>query len=198
MTDLIKITTDATGSIAVGGRELHEFLGVETRYDTWFNRMVEYGFAENQDFEAIAQKRATAQGNETTFTDHAISIDMAKEICMIQRTDKGKEARRYFIDCERKLREEKLPPPLPPLSQQQVFAIDGIPIHIPSGVLLTASVSRTKAGTVTVRVKTTTSAPAKEFFSPPIDSIEKMHYNIINLKGGDSDCPQKTKPYKSD
>jgi len=56
MTELIKITTDAAGQPAVSGRELHEFLGIETRYNDWFSRMVEYGFVENQDFEAITQK----------------------------------------------------------------------------------------------------------------------------------------------
>ena len=102
-TELIKINVSATGKPAVSGRELHEFLEVKTAYKDWFPRMVEYGFVENQDFEAIAQKRATAQGNETTFTDHAISLDMAKEISMIQRTPKGKEARQYFIRCEKTL-----------------------------------------------------------------------------------------------
>lgn len=67
--------------------------------------MSEYGFIENEDFVAITQKKVTAQGNETTYIDHAIKIDMAKEISMIQRNDKGKQARRYFIQCEKKLKE---------------------------------------------------------------------------------------------
>lgn len=60
--------------------------------------MKEYGFIENQDFIAIVQKRTTAQGNETTYTDHAIKLDMAKEIAMIQRNEKGKQARQIVID----------------------------------------------------------------------------------------------------
>ena len=83
------------------GRELHEALGVKTKYADWFPRMVEYGFTENVDFRAIAQKRETAQGNMTTYTDHQLSLDMAKEICMLQRTEKGKMFRQYFIEIEK-------------------------------------------------------------------------------------------------
>ena len=63
--------------------------------------MAEYGFSENVDFQAISQKRLTAQGNETTYIDHNISIDMAKQICMIQRSPEGKQIRQYFIDLEK-------------------------------------------------------------------------------------------------
>ena len=83
-------------------RSLHEFLEVGTRYNDWFSRMSEYGFIENLDYRAITQKRVTDQGNETTYTDHEISIDMAKEIAMLQRTEKGKQARQYFIELEKK------------------------------------------------------------------------------------------------
>lgn len=51
--------------------------------------------------QAISQKRLTAQGNETTYIDHNISIDMAKQICMIQRSPEGKQIRQYFIDLEK-------------------------------------------------------------------------------------------------
>lgn len=86
----------------ISGRELHEALGIKTQYSKWFARMCEYGFAENTDFIAVSQKRLTAQGNETTFTDHAITIDMAKELCMIQRSEIGKRCREYFIEVEKK------------------------------------------------------------------------------------------------
>ena len=86
----------------VSARELHDRLGVETQFSIWFNRMTEYGFsAENGDFIAVNQKRLTAQWNETTFVDYNISIDMAKEICMIQRNEAGKMFRRYFIEVEK-------------------------------------------------------------------------------------------------
>ena len=103
MKDLIKITTNDKGQQLVSGRELHEFLGIKTKYKDWFPRMVEYGFEENIDFIRVAQKRATnnLKNPVTTVIDHAISIDMAKEISMIQRTEKGKQARLYFIECEK-------------------------------------------------------------------------------------------------
>ena len=103
MKDLIKITTNDKGQQLVSGRELHEFLEVKTRYNDWFPRMVEYGFEEGIDFIMVTQKRVTnnLKNSVTTVIDHAISIDMAKEISMIQRTNKGKQARKYFIECEK-------------------------------------------------------------------------------------------------
>ena len=103
MKDLIKITTNDKGQHLVSGRELHEFLEIRTKYKDWFPRMVEYGFEEEIDFIRVAQKRATnnLKNPVTTVIDHAISIDMAKEISMIQRTEKGKQARLYFIECEK-------------------------------------------------------------------------------------------------
>ena len=106
--ELIKII-EREGRKLVSGRELHEFLEIRTKYKDWFRRMVEYGFEEEIDFIRVAQKRATnnLKNPVTTVIDHAISIDMAKEISMIQRTEKGKAARQYFINCEKKLKEVK-------------------------------------------------------------------------------------------
>ena len=106
--ELIKII-ERDGRQLVSGRELHEFLEIKTKYKDWFPRMVEYGFEEEIDFIKVAQKRATnnLKNPVTTVIDHAISIDMAKEISMIQRTEKGKAARQYFINCEKKLKEVK-------------------------------------------------------------------------------------------
>ena len=106
--ELIKII-EREGRQLVSGRELHEFLEIRTKYKDWFPRMVEYGFEEEIDFIMVAQKRATnnLKNPVTTVIDHAISIDMAKEIAMIQRTEKGKIARQYFINCEKKLKEVK-------------------------------------------------------------------------------------------
>ena len=106
--ELIKII-EREGRQLVSGRELHEFLEIRTKYKDWFRRMVEYGFEEEIDFIRVAQKRATnnLKNPVTTVIDHAISIDIAKEISMIQRTEKGKIARQYFINCEKKLKEVK-------------------------------------------------------------------------------------------
>lgn len=101
MSTLFNIQEKENGEIAISGRELHEALEVKTRYNDWFERMINYGFEENQDFTAITQKRVTAQGNVTNYTDHALTLDTAKEIAMIQRTEKGKQARQYFIQIEK-------------------------------------------------------------------------------------------------
>lgn len=109
MNQLINITQNENNESVVSGRELHEFLEVGTAYKDWFPRMLKYGFVENIDFVAIAQKRATAQGNQTEYTDHALKLEMAKEISMIQRTAKGKEARQYFIQVEKEYKQQLLP-----------------------------------------------------------------------------------------
>ena len=104
MNELIKITTNEVGEPTVLGRELHEFLGVTTRYNDWFPRMVEYGFTEGKDFNLLKNEQVRFEGNrEVTreLLDHLLTIDMAKEICMIQRTEVGKQARQYFIQVEK-------------------------------------------------------------------------------------------------
>lgn len=111
--ELIKITTSENGEQLVSGRELHEFLEVGTQYTKWFDRMTEYGFAENVDFAVIVKNDydETAFGGTRKITDHAMTLDMAKEISMIQRTEKGKQARQYFIQVEKEYKEiqRKLP-----------------------------------------------------------------------------------------
>lgn len=98
---LIPLHEEKDGSVAVMGRDLHVFLEIKTPYKQWFDRMSEYGFEENQDYGAIAQNCVTAQGNSFTQTEHVMTLDMAKEISMIQRNEKGKQARQYFIAIEK-------------------------------------------------------------------------------------------------
>ena len=98
MTELIKVNYDeSTDKPTVSGRDLHEALGVETRYNDWFKRMTEYGFTENEDFYSNLSK--TSDGGRPA-TDHQLTIPMAKEICMLQRNEKGKQFRKYFISIE--------------------------------------------------------------------------------------------------
>lgn len=85
------------------GRELHDMLGVETDYRHWFPRMCEYGFEEGTDFNPVKNDRVRTEGNRQvtrTVADHQLTIPMAKEICMLQRTERGKECRQYFIKIE--------------------------------------------------------------------------------------------------
>lgn len=102
MGELIPIQ-DRDGIQAVMGRDLHAFLGIGKDYTTWFKDMTAYGFVAGQDFSPISGNTSPAGGRPRI--DHIVSLDMAKEISMIQRTDKGKQARQYFIECERRAKE---------------------------------------------------------------------------------------------
>lgn len=96
MNELIKV--DYSGEKpAVSARELHEFLDVGSDYSHWFKRMCEYGFTEGQDFSSFLTESTGGRPAQ----DAALSIDMAKEICMLQRNEKGKIARQYFLQLER-------------------------------------------------------------------------------------------------
>lgn len=96
MDELIKITYE-NDKIAVSARELHDFLEVKTAYKDWFPRMCEYGFVEGEDFCSFLSESTGGRPSQ----DAIITIDMAKEICMLQRNEKGKEARQYFIQLEK-------------------------------------------------------------------------------------------------
>ncbi|PAI60826.1 oxidoreductase, partial [Staphylococcus aureus] len=99
--EMFNIQEKENGEIAISGRELHQALEVKTRYNDWFERMINYGFEEKIDYTAFTQKRVTAQGNAINYLDHALTLDTAKEIAMIQRSEPGKRARQYFIQVEK-------------------------------------------------------------------------------------------------
>lgn len=100
MNELINVTLNENHEPVISARQLHETLEVKTEYKKWFKRMTEYGFVENEDFVKVTQKCLTSSTGQN-MTDHVIKLDMAKEIAMIQRTDKGKEVRTYFIQVEK-------------------------------------------------------------------------------------------------
>ena len=97
MNELINVTLNDNQEPVVSGRQLHEALGVKTPYDKWFPRMTEYGFTENEDFSTFLSESTGGR----RATDHVIKLDMAKEIAMIQRTERGKQVRQYFIQVEK-------------------------------------------------------------------------------------------------
>lgn len=97
MNELIRVTTNTRQEPIVSGRDLHDFLEVGSNYTTWFKRMTEYGFEEGRDFIPILEESTGGRPSE----DHALKLDTAKEISMIQRNEKGKEARQYFIQVEK-------------------------------------------------------------------------------------------------
>ena len=83
----------------VSARELHEGLEINTRFNDWFSRMTEYGFENGKDFYSKMSKTSETGGRPAV--DYQISIDMAKQICMIQRNEKGRQYRQYFLDLEK-------------------------------------------------------------------------------------------------
>ena len=93
---LIPVSYDNPERPTVSGRELHDFLQVKTAYKDWFPRMVEYGFTEGEDFCSILSESTGGRPS----TDHQLTIPMAKELCMIQRNERGKQARQYFLAVE--------------------------------------------------------------------------------------------------
>lgn len=113
MSELIPIQ-DKDGAQAVMGRDLHTFLEVSTRYNDWIARLIEkYGFIAGQDFYSKMSK--TPNGGRPS-ENHVLTLDMAKEISMVQNNDKGRQARRYFIECERRAKD------LAQLSPEEIMA----------------------------------------------------------------------------
>lgn len=101
MSELIKINCDSVRPTVLG-RDLYKALGAKTPYMQWFDRMIEYGFAENIDFVTFHKKVIYTDDSKMSndLTDHQLTIEMAKEICMIQQSEKGKQCRQYFIAVE--------------------------------------------------------------------------------------------------
>ncbi|WP_281197332.1 antA/AntB antirepressor family protein [Staphylococcus felis] len=98
---LFNLKRNEDGTVAVSGRELHKGLEIETQYSIWIKRMIGYGFEENIDYIEVNQKRLTSHGREHSQLDHIMTLDMAKEISMIQRSEIGRKIRGYFIKVER-------------------------------------------------------------------------------------------------
>ena len=101
MNDLITVTYN-NDRPTVLGRDLHEKLEINSNYTTWFNRMCEYGFSENEDYVVCFPNLESENRGGQNKIDHQLTLDMAKQICMIQRSDAGKRYREYFLEVERK------------------------------------------------------------------------------------------------
>lgn len=106
MNELIRIGTSKGGKRTVNARELHEFLEVGKDFSTWIKgRILKYDFVENRDFIRV---RSVPQ-NGGIVIDYHVTLDMAKELSMVERNEKGKQARQYFIECERRLKKNQHP-----------------------------------------------------------------------------------------
>lgn len=104
MNDLIPINMNDPERITVSARDLHDLLEIGAKYADWFPRMCEYGFEAGRDFNLLKIERVQNEGSRTVtrlVDDAQITIDMAKELCMLQRNEKGKQARQYFIQLEK-------------------------------------------------------------------------------------------------
>ncbi|WKY46028.1 phage antirepressor KilAC domain-containing protein [Eubacteriaceae bacterium ES2] len=99
MDELIRINFDSDFP-TVSGRELHAVLEVGTKYADWFKRMCDYGFAEGMDYQTCFSNLGSEMHGGQNKMDHQLTIDMAKQLCMIQRTDIGRQFRQYFIKVE--------------------------------------------------------------------------------------------------
>lgn len=112
MSELIPLTNTDEGARAVMGRDLHQFLEVQSNYTTWMNRLVEkYDFVEGQDYLSKTGKVAREGRGNIGQLDHILTLDMAKELSMVQNNERGRQARRYFIECERRAQQPQ--PQLP-------------------------------------------------------------------------------------
>lgn len=97
-------TISNESTLLCNARDLHKFLGVGKRFASWIKeRIAEYEFLENHDYVIISQNREKIGRGRPT-TDYHLTLDTAKELAMVERNDKGRQVRRYFIDCEKRLR----------------------------------------------------------------------------------------------
>lgn len=100
MENLIPVNYDAEQP-TVSARDLHEGLEINTDFRKWFPRMTEYGFTENVDYKTCYPNMGNKNHGGQNMVDYQISVDMAKQICMIQRSEKGRLYRQYFLDLEK-------------------------------------------------------------------------------------------------
>ena len=101
--DVIPVYITDEGKKVVVGRELHEKLKIKTEYKDWFPRMCEYGFTEGKDFNSLKNERVQNEGGREVhreIIDHILTLDMAKELCMIQRTPEGRAIRQKLIELD--------------------------------------------------------------------------------------------------
>lgn len=103
---MLQVTNDRQGKQTVSGRDLHKYLEVGRDFTTWIKERIEkYQFEESVDFAVVSiapQNRGTKRGGHNK-VDYILRLNMAKELSMIENNDRGREARKYFIECENKL-----------------------------------------------------------------------------------------------
>ncbi len=105
-------------------RKLHTFLEVGKRFASWITeRIAEYGFVENQDYVIASQNREAKTRGGHNRKDYHLTLDTAKELAMVERNEKGRQIRRYFIECEKQLRQQQIQLQLPPAREPLLHTI---------------------------------------------------------------------------
>lgn len=185
MNELIKITTNESGNQVVSARELHKFLEVETRFNDWISRMMNYGFVENVDYQVLLKNEYNLSGGRPS-TDYALTLDTAKEISMIQRSEKGKQARQYFIECEKRLKEVVFnQQPVLPLKNQ--LQLDILNSAGDENQVLYALLEYEKQYVKPLELENEAMKPKAEFYDIVADSKDTFTMNEVaknvNIKG---------------
>ncbi|MGV4535576.1 antA/AntB antirepressor family protein [Ornithobacterium rhinotracheale] len=122
MTNLIKIT-EKNGENTVSAKDLHQFLGSNEQFGKWIKRMLGYGYTQGVDYETLALLVPAGEHNKAWTKDYVLTLDTAKEIAMLQRSKKGREIRRYFIEVEKTARKQFVQMP----KSLNVYGMEALP-----------------------------------------------------------------------
>lgn len=153
MNELIKITQNELGEQLISARELHNFLEVKSRFNDWMeNRIEKYKFIEGYDYTKVLVECVRGQNKY----DYILKLDMAKELSMVENNDKGRQARKYFIDCENKLKNISIQSQQQRLyerSPQELLAdnalalnkmFEGLGLNIPKELVVSSAIDGTR------------------------------------------------------
>lgn len=186
MNELIKITTNESGNQVVSARELHKFLESKQQFADWIkNRIDKYGFVENQDFEVFQDFMNNPNGGRP-LKEYALTIDMAKELAMVEGNDKGKQARRYFIECE-KLAKQLMNTQQPVLPLKNQLQLDILNSAGDENQVLHALLEYEKQYVKPLELENEAMKPKAEFYDIVADSTDTFTMNEVaknvNIKG---------------
>lgn len=168
MQELIKVTTNEQGLRVVSARDLYEYLQIKSKFADWIkNRITKYGFVENQDFVLVSKILETNNPKNPTSEgfDYALTLDTAKELAMVEGNDRGKQARQYFIECERALKQT---------IQPQTAAV-----ALPSVKELALMVLRAEEEKEKLLVENAKLAPKAEFTDKVLQSVDTYPISVI-------------------
>lgn len=158
---MIKVTTNENQEQIVNARDLHEFLESKERFSKWFERMLDYGFTVDEDFTTYQNVHPQ---NKQVIEDYHLKMDMAKELSMLARNEKGKQARKYFIECEKKLKQP-----------QQLSRMDILKIALEAE----KEVQELKLLTDTQKKQLSSQKPKVDFFNDAMSSETLIDMNDI-------------------